>query len=115
MAGLKRSGDDSSSHGPNKFPRLSSFYPDEDPDILVRDMFGRFMRIMRDREDRYNTFLAFASDDHTEFQKVHAKIIEDERCLEQAMSRVYKMAFSVHEELDAIEDRKLMRTATSEP
>lgn len=73
MADLKRSRD-SSSHGPNKLPRLSSFHPDEYLDNPVHTLFERYMGMMRDRQERYNTLLAFASEDSTEFQEFHAKV-----------------------------------------
>lgn len=51
MADLKRSRD-SSSHGPNKLPRLSSFHPDEYLDNPVHTLFERYMGMMRDRQER---------------------------------------------------------------
>lgn len=81
MADRKRSRD-SSSHGPSKLPRLSSFQPDEVLDSPVHTLFERYMGMMRDRQERYNTLLAFASEDNTEFRKFHAKIVNNERRLE---------------------------------
>lgn len=114
MADLKRSRD-SSSHGPSKLPRLSSFHPDEDLDNPVHTFVGRYMGMMRDRKERYNTLLAFASEDNTEFRKFHAKIVNNERRLEQALAHVFEMTFSVHEELDAIENYELPRAVSSGP
>lgn len=115
MADLKRSRDSSSSHGPSKLPRLSSFHPDEDLDNPVHTFVGRYMGMMRDRKERYNTLLAFASEDNTEFRKFHAKIVNNERRLEQALAHVFEMTFSVHEELDAIENYELPRAVSSGP
>lgn len=112
MADLKRSRD-SSSHGPSKLPRLSSFHPDEDLDNPVHTFVGRYMGMMRDRQERYNTLLAFASEESTEFQKFHAKIVNNERRLEQALAYVFEMTFPVHEELDAIENYELPRTSAA--
>lgn len=106
---------DSSSHGPNKLPRLSSFHPDEDLDNPVHTLFERYMGMMRDRQERYNTLLAFASEDNTEFQTSHAKIVDNERRLGQALAHVFEMTFSVHEELDAIENYELPRAVSSGP
>lgn len=114
MADLKRSRD-SSSHGPNKLPRLSSFHPDEYLDNPVHTLFERYMGMMRDRQERYNTLLAFASEDSTEFQEFHAKVVDNERRLEQALAPVFEMTFSVHEELDAIENYELPRAVSSGP
>lgn len=114
MADLKRSRD-SSSHGPSKLPRLSSFHPDEYLDNPVHTFVGRYMGMMRDRKERYNTLLAFASEDNTEFRKFHAKIVNNERRLEQALAHVFEMTFSVHEELDAIENYELPRAVSSGP
>lgn len=114
MADLKRSRD-SSSHGPSKLPRLSSFHPDEDLDNPMHTFVGRYMGMMRDRQKRYNTLLAFASDDNTEFQEFHAKVVDNERRLEQALAPVFEMTFSVHEELEAIENYELPRAVSSGP
>lgn len=81
----------------------------------MHTLFVRYMGMMRDRQERYNTLLAFASEDNTEFRKFHAKIVNNERRLEQALAHVFEMTISVHDELDAIENYELPRAVSSGP